>query len=119
MLLCTYCYFQGPRWKAAPRSGGDKLPWSVHAASAKSLPFISRAEASVGGRALSHGLCSAGQSGAPGSDMACRLEEGPFCAPCGAVLAGASVALTFSYDYFDVVVLDTEFEVEPRRAPYV
>ena len=43
--------------------------------------------------------------------MACRLEEGPFCAPCGAMLAGASIALTFSYDYFDVVVLDTEFEV--------
>ena len=48
--------------------------------------------------------------------MACRLEEGPFCAPCGAVLAGASVALTFSYDYFDVVVLDSEFEVRLTRA---
>ena len=50
--------------------------------------------------------------------MACRLEEGPFCAPCGAMLAGASVALTFSYDFFDVVALDTELEVEPLRASF-
>ena len=36
--------------------------------------------------------------------------EGALCAPCGAELAGPSVAITFSYDYFDVVVLRTEFE---------
>ena len=90
----------------------------MYAASAKTLPFISRMKASVSRWALSYGLYIAGQSGAPGSDMACRLEEGPFCAPCGAVLAGASVALTFSYDFFDVVVLDTEFEVGPLRPSF-
>lgn len=50
--------------------------------------------------------------------MACRLGEGPYCAPCGAVLAGASVALTFSYDYFDVVVLASEYEVGFCRASW-
>ncbi|KAK9818906.1 hypothetical protein WJX81_000729, partial [Elliptochloris bilobata] len=36
--------------------------------------------------------------------------EGLLCAPCGAGLAGPSVLITFSYDYFDVVVLDSEYE---------
>ena len=44
-----------------------------------------------------------------GSGAACR--SGALCAPCGAALTGHSVALTFSYEYFDVVALHTEFEV--------
>ena len=40
----------------------------------------------------------------------CRPGEA-LCAPCGAPLTAHSVALTFSYDFFDVVVLPTEFEV--------
>ncbi|KAK9834170.1 hypothetical protein WJX81_004930 [Elliptochloris bilobata] len=44
-----------------------------------------------------------------GEAAICRPEEA-LCAPCGAAVAGPSVALTFSYDFFDVVVLGSEFE---------
>ena len=40
----------------------------------------------------------------------CQPDD-TLCAPCGAELVGPSVALTFSYDFFDAVVLHTEFEV--------
>ena len=40
----------------------------------------------------------------------CRPED-TLCSPCGAELVGPSVALTFSYDFFDVVVLHTDFEI--------
>ena len=39
----------------------------------------------------------------------CTAEDA--CAPCGAALAGPSVILTFSYDYFEAAVLHSEFEV--------
>lgn len=49
-------------------------------------------------------MCPAGNS------ALCRPGD-TLCAPCGAELVGHSVALTFSYDFFDVVVLRTDFEV--------
>ena len=39
------------------------------------------------------------------------LPEDTLCAPCGAVFTGPYVALTFSYDFFDVVALHSDFEV--------
>lgn len=47
-----------------------------------------------------------------GAGQDCMLEEA-FCAPSGAQLAGPVVALTFSYDYPEVVdsVMDSDFEV--------
>ena len=42
--------------------------------------------------------------------MLCQPED-TLCAPCGAEFVGPSVALTFTYDFFDAVVLHTEFEV--------
>lgn len=48
--------------------------------------------------------------GEPGPGPTCRLEES-YCAPCGAAMAGPSVSLTFAYDYFDVVVLQSDYEV--------
>lgn len=49
-------------------------------------------------------LAAAGQ-------QVCKAEDA--CAPCGAALAGPSVTLTFSYDYFEAAVLHSEFEVMP------
>ena len=49
-------------------------------------------------------MCPAGNS------ALCRPGDA-LCAPCGAGLVGHSVALTFSYDFFDAVVLRTDFEV--------
>ena len=52
----------------------------------------------------------------PGPAGICREHEA-LCAPCGAALTGPVVALTFAYDYFEVVELDSEFEVQTRPAP--
>lgn len=52
----------------------------------------------------------------PGPEGACREHEA-LCAPCGAALAGPVVALTFAYDYFEVVELDSEFEVPACPTP--
>ena len=49
-------------------------------------------------------MCSAG------TKTLCQPED-TLCAPCGAELVGPSVALTFSYDFFDAVLLHTDFEV--------
>ena len=45
-----------------------------------------------------------------GKRALCQPED-TLCAPCGAVFTGPSVALTFSYDFFEEVVLHTEYEV--------
>ena len=49
-------------------------------------------------------MCSAGKG------PLCQPDN-TLCTPCGAELLGPSVALTFSYDFFDVVVLHSDFEV--------
>lgn len=61
--------------------------------------------------------CAAGAPDQNDPAELCRLRESPggHCAPCGVALLGPSVALTFAYDYFDVVVLESEFEVRRRR----
>lgn len=40
----------------------------------------------------------------------CGPEEA-FCAPCGSTVAGPSVAITFSYDFFEIIELHSEYEV--------
>ena len=47
---------------------------------------------------------------AAGPQAVCGTEEA-FCAPCGSSVAGPSVAITFSYEFFEVIELHTEFEV--------
>ena len=37
--------------------------------------------------------------------------EDAFCAPCGTSVAGPSVAMTFSYDFFEIIELHSEYEV--------
>ena len=46
----------------------------------------------------------------------CQPED-TLCAPCGEELLGPSVALTFSYDFFDAVLLHTEYEVRLSFLP--
>ena len=47
---------------------------------------------------------------AAGRQAVCEAEDG-FCAPCGSSVAGPSVAITFSYEFFEIVELHSEFEV--------
>ncbi|KAK9825358.1 hypothetical protein WJX81_003161 [Elliptochloris bilobata] len=47
--------------------------------------------------------------GRPNAKETCRGEEA-LCAPCGAALTGPLVALTFSYDFFEIISLDSDIE---------
>ena len=47
---------------------------------------------------------------AAGPQAVCGPEEA-FCAPCGSSVAGLSVAISFSYEFFEVIELHSEFEV--------
>lgn len=47
---------------------------------------------------------------AAGPQAVCGPEEA-FCAPCGSRVAGPSVAITFSYEFFEIVELHSEYEV--------
>ena len=55
---------------------------------------------------------------AAGPQAVCGPEEA-FCAPCGSRVAGPSVAMTFSYEFFEIVELHSEYEVrEGLRAGF-
>ncbi|KAK9825364.1 hypothetical protein WJX81_004084 [Elliptochloris bilobata] len=81
--------------------------WQVEAT--KGALWDAYAEVAVYMDALQVQVGARTPSRAKGGANLCNLQ-GALCAPCGAPLAGPSVALTFSYDFFEMVVLDSDFE---------
>ena len=64
-------------------------------------------------RALRHAAYEKGGVSATGPQAVCGPEEA-LCAPCGQQTTGPSVALTFSYEFFELVELHSDYEVRQR-----